>query len=327
MLIEKSEIINHLNKSLEDAQRQCQDLLSRPNLSQENRRLQNTVTTLEAQIGEMANSISNLQQKLQTQTTELELMDSMIHESGGNNTSFSETNFIMQRNLMKNATTNSSTPLSTSDDRILRLKDDFLKSINNIKIKREEIKILEIQLSDKNLEIKQLKNDENKALVDLTRYKDETIRLEGKMKMLENEIDCMRVQLNRSSSNNREKAENTIEKYEDEIEKLQKDNNELQENLDGLKTDYEKLNMQNYQLMDNEQDWQQKRKDLEMQVYNPRTDNRDVEMELANTKEKVMLLQDTLNTSEVKFNKLIKELENEKADKENQLIVIQGKLN
>lgn len=324
MLIEKSEIINQLNKSLEDAQRQCQDLLSRPNLSQENLRLQNTVTTQEAQMNEMAKSINKLQQKLQTQTTELELMDSMIHESGGNNTSFSETNFIMQRNLMKNATTNSSTPLATSDDRICRLKDELLKSINNIKIKREEIKILEIQLSDKNQEIKQLKNDENKILVDLNRYKDQSIRLEGKTKILENELDRMRAQFNKSTSNDREKAENSIEKYEEEIKKLQNDNTELQENLDGLKTEYEKLNMQNYQLIDNEQEWQQKLKDLERQVYNPKNDSRAVEMELAVTKEKVDFLQQSLKTNEVKYDQLIKDLETEKAEKEKQLIIIQG---
>lgn len=252
MLIEKSEIINQLNKNLEDAQRQCQDLLSRPNLSQENRHLQNIVKSVEGHKEEMSRTISKLQKRLQEQTSEMELMDSIVQECGGNNVSFSESTKFIHRDPLKNS--NASTPV-TPEARLARVKDELCKSLNNIKNKREEIKIYEKQLQEKDEEIKQLKIDENKALVQMNNYRDETIRLESKLKVLEKELDKQQQErLQKAISNS---------PIEEKTRNLQKQKEKLETELSSIKSDYERLNMENGELLEKENNWAEKVQQLE----------------------------------------------------------------
>lgn len=60
LLIEKSDTINHLNKNLEESQRHCQNLISKPDLTQENFNLQRTINNLELQTEDMQKTINNL---------------------------------------------------------------------------------------------------------------------------------------------------------------------------------------------------------------------------------------------------------------------------
>ena len=257
MLIEKSEIINMLNKNLEDAQRQCQDLLSRPNYSQENKQLQNLIRSIDSQKEEMSRTIGNLQKRLQEQTAEMELMDSIVHECGGNNGSFLESTKFIQRDPLKNV--NSSIPLAP-EARLARVKDELCKSLNNIKNKREEIKILEIQLREKDDEIKTLKVDENKALFQMNHYRDETIRLESKLKIFDKEIKQARQELLQKSASN---TDLTDEKYEEKLRSLRAENEVLVTELKCIKADYESLSMKNGELMENENEWKEKVQQLE----------------------------------------------------------------
>ena len=260
MLIEKSEIINQLNKNLEDAQRQCQDLLSRPNLAHENRQLQNLVRSFEGQKDEMNKSINKLQKRLQEQSTEMEMMDSIVQEFGGNNNSFSESTKFIHRDPLKNV--NSSTPMAP-EARLARVKEELCKSLNNIKNKREEIKICEKQLREKDDEIKQLKIDENRALVQMNQYRDETIRLESKTKILEKEFEKTRQELSQKSSNHNCV---TDEKYEQKIKNLHLQRETLEAELNSIRTDYEKLTMKNGELIENEKDWHEKVEQLEAEL-------------------------------------------------------------
>lgn len=241
MLIENSETVNQLTKSLEEAQRQCQDLLSRPDYSQENRHLQSIVRAVETEKEDMKRTINKLQAKMKEQTAEMELMDSIAQECGGNNASFESSKFI-QRDPLRNV--NSSIPLTT-ENRLARVKDELCKSLNNIKSKREEIKICERQLSEKDEEIMQLKNDENKALIQLNHFRDEYIRMESKNKILESELAKAIQDLNQVSANH---ICVTNEKYEEEIGRLQMQKNETSKDLDDLRAEYEKLNMKNGEL-------------------------------------------------------------------------------
>jgi centrosomal protein CEP152 len=253
MLIEKSEIINQLNKNLEEAQRQCQDLLSKPNLSHENRHLQNLVKSAESQRDEMSRTIGKLQKKLQEQTSEMEVMDSIVQECGGNNSSFSESTKFIHRDPLKNF--NASTPVNSEAARLARVKEELCKSLNNIKNKREEIKIYEKQLQEKDEEIKQLKIDENKALVQMNHFRDESIRLESKLKHCEKELD----------KKQRELLEHALTRtpIDDKTKSLQKQNERLEREIDSLKSDYERLTREHGELSEKENDWAERVQQLE----------------------------------------------------------------
>lgn len=280
MLIEKSETINQLNKNLEDSQRQCQDLLARPNLSQENRQLQNIVRALEYEKEDLSHTLNQLQKKINDQQQEMEIMDSIVQECGGNNISFSESLKFINREPLKNS--NSSTPVGP-EARLARVKEELCKSLNNIKNKREELKICEKQLAEKDKEIKQLKIDENKALSQMNHFRDEAIRFENKTKILEKELDQMRVELRaiRSCSN-----DETIDK---EMKKLQAEKSNLEVQLNNLKMDYETLNMKNDELMEGEREW--KKIALELEVMQ---NSSKITEELEREKGKVQKLNDEL---------------------------------
>jgi centrosomal protein CEP152 len=280
ILIEKSETINQMNKNLEDAQRQCQELLSRPNLSQENRQLQNLVHVLENDKDELNITISRLRKKVNEQQQEMEMMDSIVQECGGINGSFSETSKFINREPLKSV--NSSTPVGP-EARLARVKEELCKSLNNIKNKREELKICEKQLAEKDKEIKQLKLDENKALSQLSHFRDEAIRLESKTKVLEKELEATRSEL---------KAVQTCtndETIEREMKKLQAENDRLEEELTNLKLNYEKLCMKNEEFMENEREW----KKIAAELENLQNSSKIVE-ELEREKEKVQKLNDEL---------------------------------
>lgn len=184
MLIEKSEIINQINRNLEESQRQVQDLLSRPDTTSENRRLQCAIRTIESQKDELSQTVNKLQKKLQEQSSELDLMDSLIHEFDANNASFAEVSKFVHRDPLKAA--NSSTPMSP-EVRLSKVKEELCKSLNSIKLKRAEIKILERQLAEKDKEIEELRRDESKNLLELNKYRDDIMRLEGKISVLQSE--------------------------------------------------------------------------------------------------------------------------------------------
>lgn len=67
MMFEKSDLINHLNKRLDESQRQCQEMIMRQSSSesstQENIRLRREITSLEQKIEEMQQTINSLTMK------------------------------------------------------------------------------------------------------------------------------------------------------------------------------------------------------------------------------------------------------------------------
>lgn len=292
ILIEKSESINQLNKNLEDAQRQCQQLLAQPDLSQENRQLQNLVRSMECQKEDMNRAINKLHKRLQEQTTEMELMDSIVQECGGNNNSYSESTKFIQRDPLKSV--NSSIPIAP-EARLARVKDELCKSLNNIKNKREEIKILEKQLNEKDAEIKQLRIGESKALSQMNQYRDETIRLDGKAKILEKELDKARQELLDKSAS---RSLNGDERYEEKIRTLQTLKEALSTELHSIKSDYEQLTMQNGQLAENEKELQEKIQQLEEELRTAK-DASGVADGLSNLQQKIRELEEQLQEDRV----------------------------
>ncbi|KAG5682421.1 hypothetical protein PVAND_011774 [Polypedilum vanderplanki] len=185
MLIEKTEIINQLSKNLEESQRQCQDLLQQPQLINENKRLQIAIEAIENQKIEMSQTINKLQKTIQEQKSEIETMDSIMNDCSKNNQSFAEMSNFINREPLKNV--NSSTPVTT-ETKLTKVMDELIKSQNNIRNKREEIKILEKQLKEKDDEIENMRNDENKLLIELNQYKDEVLKLQSKISLMQKEF-------------------------------------------------------------------------------------------------------------------------------------------
>lgn len=253
------------------------------------------------------------------------MMDSIICESGGNNVSFSESNFINRnQNLLKIFGSNNSSPIITPDDRLKRLKDELFKSINNIKIKREEIKILEKQLGERNQEIKQLKNDENKALVELSHFKEESTRLQSKVRSLEMELERIRHQISNNSGKSGQ------ERYEEKVLELEEKNEEMQTTLEHIQTEFEQLNMKYNVILDEESEKSQKIQDLEKELEMLRKENQSLIVEtekcrnLKADREKIEQLEQALTQNQVKCDGLVKLLEKEKQEKQKQLSDIRG---
>jgi asterless protein len=256
MLIEKSEIINQLNRNLEESQRHVQDLLSRPDSTSENRRLQNAIRTIEFQKDELSHTVNKLQKKLQEQSSEIEMMDSIIHDFDANNASYAEASRFIHRDPLKAA--NSSTPMSP-EVRLSKVKEELCKSLSNIKMKREQIKILEQQVAEKDKEIQEMKRDESKNLVELNKYRDEVVRLESKISVLQSEMakndgkaiqnelvskktecDELRLEMEKLCLSDNEKNEKLLsenEELKNELSELRKQLNDSQSPKACLKCD------------------------------------------------------------------------------------------
>lgn len=234
VLIEKSETINMLNRNLEESQRQCQDLLSRPDLAHENRRLMNALQTVKHQNEELSLTVNKLQKTIQEQTSEMEMMDSVINECDGNNQSFNEVSKFLHRDPLKNI---NSTPM-TPEARMNKVKEELCRSINSIKRKREEIKILEMQLAEKDKEIEELRRDESKTLIELNKYREDAFRFESKFNSLQKELNDLKAYGNLSSKEQQEmykELENKKQECDDlraMIEELKATESEISNKLD-----------------------------------------------------------------------------------------------
>lgn len=215
ILIEKSETINMLNRNLEESQRQCQDLLSRPDLVHENRRLMNALQTVKYQNEELSLTVNKLQKTIQEQTSEIEMMDSVINECDGNNQSITEVSKFLHRDPLKNI---NSTPM-TPEARMNKVKEELCRSVNSIKRKREEIKILEMQLAEKDKEIDELKRDESKTLIELNKYREDAFRFETKFNSIQKELNELKDYDNLSSKEHQEMCKE-LENKKQECDKL-----------------------------------------------------------------------------------------------------------
>ena len=123
------------------------------------------------------------------------MMDSVIIECDGNNQSFTEMSKFLHRDPLKNI---NSTPM-TPEARMNKVKEELCRSINSIKRKREEIKILEMQLAEKDKEIEELKKDESKTLIELNKYREDAFRFETKFNSVQKELNELRAPDNLSS--------------------------------------------------------------------------------------------------------------------------------
>ncbi|XP_017484007.1 PREDICTED: myosin-11 [Rhagoletis zephyria] len=180
MLVEKAGKINDLNHALSEAQRKCEEFRARQDYHQENIRLQKFIASLQEQIKSMEKTITTLNERLEFTTAELDVMDSVLHQHNLEDTP--------RRLSQTQGKVVGSTPLTTTD-RLGNLKEELYRALANIKNKREEIRRLQLNLEEKTAEIRTLREDENKALVQITTLKEANVRLENRLKLLEQEYE------------------------------------------------------------------------------------------------------------------------------------------
>lgn len=247
-----------LSHALDDAQKRCEELLSRPDYFQENLRLQKLIASLQEQIQGMEKTINSLKERLEMTTAELDSMDSVLLQHNQEDTP--------RRLSQTQGRVVGSTPLNPLD-RMGNLKEELYRALANIKSKREEIRKMQQTLEDKQLEIKQLKLEENKSLVQISTLKEDNIKLQNKLRVLEEEFehhaqtqqDDNRLQteledLKSQLSEEKHKTE-LLEQYkleqECERKKLDAQLKNLEIDLEELKQEHESLKM-NYEQIFNE---------------------------------------------------------------------------
>ncbi|XP_050330042.1 uncharacterized protein LOC126759347 [Bactrocera neohumeralis] len=270
MLVEKSGKINDLNHALAEAQRTCEEFRSRQDYQQENMRLQKFIASLQEQIKTMEKTINSLTERLEHTTAELDVMDSVLHQHNQEDTP--------GRLSQTHGKVVGSTPLTTTD-RLGNLKDELYRALSNIKGKRDEIRRLQQNLDEKIAENRTLREEENKALVHISTLKETNLRLETRLKLLEQENEelCIKAanRHNNTSNNNTNiealqqqmKAEKQAlleqctrfeaecKSHEQERKKLdvqlrnvEVDLEELKQEHEGMKINYEQIMKENQNL-------------------------------------------------------------------------------
>ncbi|XP_037948922.1 intracellular protein transport protein USO1 isoform X2 [Teleopsis dalmanni] len=269
MLVDKASKINDLTNALSEAQRKCEELLTKPDYLQENIRLQKLVTNLEDQIQSMEKTIGTLRERLDFTSAELDVMDSVLQQHNLEDS--------MHNRLSPTRMKTISTPLTTMD-RVQNLKDELYRALSNVKSKREEIRRLTKCLEDKNAELDKYRTKENAALVEITTLKEQRCKLHNQVLMLEEECKqlasssldktynntkikelnqellqlkeekmCLTQQhneLERVRSNN----EKERQKLDAKLKNVQVDLEELKQEYDSLKANYELLVAENKKL-------------------------------------------------------------------------------
>lgn len=361
LLVEKSETIQRLQENLEDSQRQCESLMAKTmsitNFTQENLRLKTKVNALEQQTQDMQKTINTLTHKLETTNAELELMDSVIgsgNEHGASSGQEGSYTFAASRKNLIGSTPINPSANKTPEDRVVKLKQELLLSMNGQKEKRETIKRLEADLANKEKEIQQLKKDESLALVQMNQFKDEAFRVSSKCKILEAELEKLHKkeqyeskQGRRSSYDKQEALEEKIfslkkekAQLEDQVERLEKDNQELEErtksietnsqSLDAIKLELEK---QKFLLKDSQSECE-RLKNLYIEMSGCKDalsrelvalKSQDTMKEISLLREKVASLERALQLAELKSSELAKLLEKEKISHESLLRELQDR--
>lgn len=141
-------------------------------------RLQKFIASLQEQIRTMEKTINSLTERLEHTTAELDVMDSVLHQHNQEDTP--------GRLSQTHGKVVGSTPLTTTD-RLVNLKGELYRALSNIKGKRDEIRRLQQNLDEKTAEIRTLREEENKALVQISTLKETNVRLENRLKLLEQE--------------------------------------------------------------------------------------------------------------------------------------------
>lgn len=259
---------------------------------------------------------------------------------------------INETPMIRRAISQPRLPLSSSTPMMQSFKQEFTRCVADQKAKRQEIRMLKEELAQKNQEIIRLKTDENHALIELTMNKENTERLEIRLKNAERELNeyknqtpCNRVSI--SSEDDRLQAlEKDNENFRVNCNHLNETIRALEDERDSIEAKYreackeiaelqqELTQIQSQPCMDCEKekflssDAQQectRLKEMCLQLNNEKDETArklkqaeaiDANKELLEQRNKIVSLERSLQLAEMKYNEKAKILEREKDDHE-----------
>lgn len=236
LLVEKADTINQLSKTIEDSQRQCQNLMANADAANENIRLRAKITAQERQTQDMQKTIDNL-------------VNSRFEASNTNHTATvgSPSQFGKMNRLMVGSTPFAKNGSGTNDgDHMAMLKHELNRCMAGQQEKRDKIKRFEQQLAAKNEEVKRLKEDENKALVEMMLHKEEASKLSAKLKSVQHQLASV-TKITGDQSNSIE-AERRQQHLDDANRQLQAKIDGIEQDYSNLRDDYEYLSNQLHQI-------------------------------------------------------------------------------
>ncbi|XP_039492962.1 golgin subfamily A member 6-like protein 22 [Drosophila santomea] len=250
MLLDKAAKINELSQALDDAQVRCNQLSARPDLQAENHRQQQCISDLKARIAYLEKTVASLHERLNETTAELDLMDSLIQQHQADESPTGRLSQVGGSRLV------GSTPLNPLD-RVSHIKQELYRALANLKNKREEVRRLEKLLEERNQELRVLRDQENQSLVQLETLKEGKMRLENKVKSMQQELEeqqhksqqdlGLHSQL-QSIEAERDALKENRQQIEEQLRNVEKDLEQLKQHHESLQKSYDQLSLDNRQL-------------------------------------------------------------------------------
>ncbi|XP_017008291.2 myosin-10 [Drosophila takahashii] len=250
MLLDKAAKINELSQALDVAQMRCNQMSSRPDLEAENHRQQQCISDLKARIAALEQTVASLNERLNETTAELDLMDSLIQQHQADETPSGRLSQVGGSRLV------GSTPLNPLD-RVSHIKQELYRALANLKNKREEVRRLEKHLEERNQELRSLRDQENQSLVQLATLKEAKMRLENKVKAMQQELEEQQQKTQQESGlqaqldaiiTERDALKEKRQHIEEQLRNAEKDLEQLRQHHESLQGNYEQLTQDNRQL-------------------------------------------------------------------------------
>ncbi|XP_017082277.2 golgin subfamily A member 4 [Drosophila eugracilis] len=250
VLLDKATKINELNQALDVAQKRCDQISNKPDLQEENHRQKQCISDLKERIASLEKTVNSLNERLTETTAELDHMDTLIQQHQADE---SPTGRLSQVGVSRLV---GSTPLNPLD-RVSNIKKELYRALANLKSKREEVRRLEKNLEERNQELRVLLDQENQSLVQLETLKEGKMRLENKVKSMQQELEEQQYKSQQESNlqvqldavkNERDSLKENSQHIEEELRTAKKDLEELRQEHNNLQQNCEQLTQDNRQL-------------------------------------------------------------------------------
>lgn len=205
----------------------------------ENRRLQDLVRRLERQTEDMQKTITDLMSRSEGVATELNSIEELLQES-------LETSGSQRRKSLSKSDLVRNDPVVVHCH-LIRLRERLHHYFSKQKERTEELVKLREQVNKQTEEMNKLRASENSALIEITTTREENLRLNNRLRLLETELkelqgekgkedavaEDLQFELGRMREENRTTS-NELANARNELETLKRRNSELQAEVNNL---------------------------------------------------------------------------------------------
>ncbi|XP_063226580.1 centrosomal protein of 152 kDa-like isoform X2 [Bacillus rossius redtenbacheri] len=242
LMLEKSETINQLGRSLEESQRRYQQLVG-DTVGQDTLSLTVQLSVVTREKEQLHDRVKQLEKEVESLKFDLQQYENGTRLGIFNNEDSLFSDSMIQLGIAKS--NNNSTKLSKSEESNIctALRDELCRSLIGQKIKREEISRLKSELETKEKVIKTLKQAEEKYLSDLKKFKEDVqvqMTLLKEQDQLSKEIENYEKK-NKGLSQQLEQCESELSLVKNELDSIKKVRNVLEQENAQLKQDIDKI--------------------------------------------------------------------------------------